>query len=434
MLSVSQVQSGVTSVDLDFALLETAANLVLVRTGGTVPPVSDAFSIGFDIINASDFVYHIEPFAPVSGTIEHTGILSLSTDGNDANAEITIGGFSIGFDASRMSETNSGFFVADSIFDNGLNILFDVGNPTAVNAKARSLDGSADLLVAPEFAAALLSLNLADTNLTGTDVGDTSINADSAFPFGGYVNFNQFVQFQALDEGTTVPNSDVTINGLQLNLLFDETFYLAANPDVAQAVAAGGLASGFDHFRQFGLQEGRNPSMLFDEAFYLSQNPDVAAAVAANGISSGLSHYVSFGAAEGRDPSDFFDESDYLLNNSDVQAAVDAGAFTSGFDHYLEFGSAEGRLPSLLMFQENFYLEENVDVAAAVEAGGFSSGFEHYVRFGQREGRDPSQLFDESAYLGSNLDVAIAVEIGSFSSGFEHFMKFGRAEGRVAIA
>ncbi|MEM1308637.1 MAG: S8 family serine peptidase [Cyanobacteria bacterium P01_H01_bin.153] len=435
MSLTSQVQSGVTSVGLDLALLETAANLVLVSVENTETPVSDDFQVGFGITDASDFVYSISPFAPVSGTIEHTGILNLSIDGNDADAEVSIGNFSIGFDASRVSETNSGFFIADTLSDNGLDILFDIGNPAAVDVNARSLDlNEADLLVAPEFAAALTSLNLAATDLTGADVGDASVNADSNFSFGGYVNFNQFVQFQALDEGITVPNPEVEINGLQLNLLFDETFYLSTNPDVAQVVAAGALATGFDHFREFGLQEGRNPSLLFDEAFYLSQNPDVAAAVAANDLSSGLSHYLSFGSADGRDPSALFDESDYLLNNPDVQAAVDAGAFTNGFDHYLEFGAAEGRLPDLLLFQEGFYLEANADVAAAVEAGSLSSGFEHYVRFGQGEGRDPSQLFDESAYLATNLDVAAAVEAGGLSSGFEHFVKFGRAEGRAAIA
>ncbi|MEM1311080.1 MAG: hypothetical protein AAGF98_16565 [Cyanobacteria bacterium P01_H01_bin.153] len=437
MSLISQVQSGVTSVGLDLTLLETAANLVLVSTENTVPPASGAFQVGLNITDASDLTYSVSPFAPLSGTIEHTGILNLSTDGNDADAEVSIGNFSIGFDTSRVSETNSGFFIADTLSDNGLDILFDIGRLAAVDVTAggRSLDFSnANLLVAPEFATVLTDLDLATTNLMGTDVGNASINADSDFLSGGYVNFNQYVQFQALDEGITLPNPNVAMNGLQLNLLFDETFYLATNPDVAQVVAAGALATGFDHFRQFGFQEGRNPSLLFDETFYLSQNPDVASAVAANNISSGLLHYLSFGSAEGRDPSSFFDESDYLLNNADVQAAVDADAFTNGFDHYLEFGAVEGRLSNLLLFQEGFYLEANADVAAAVEAGSLGSGFEHYVRFGQGEGRDPSQLFDESAYLAANADVAAAVEAAGLSSGFEHFVKFGRAEGRAAIA
>jgi hypothetical protein len=38
---------------------------------------------------------------------------------------------------------------------------------------------------------------------------------------------------------------------------FYEVGYLAANPDVAQAVAAGAIKSGKQHFEEFGAQEGR---------------------------------------------------------------------------------------------------------------------------------------------------------------------------------
>jgi Ca2+-binding RTX toxin-like protein len=38
----------------------------------------------------------------------------------------------------------------------------------------------------------------------------------------------------------------------------------------------------------------------FDEAYYLNNNPDVAAAVARGGIASGLAHYLSSGRSEGR--------------------------------------------------------------------------------------------------------------------------------------
>src|SRR3974390_1838668 len=38
---------------------------------------------------------------------------------------------------------------------------------------------------------------------------------------------------------------------------FDERAYLAANPDVAAAVASGALRSGSAHFRKFGRAEGR---------------------------------------------------------------------------------------------------------------------------------------------------------------------------------
>jgi hypothetical protein len=247
-------------------------------------------------------------------------------------------------------------------------------------------------------------------------------------------NVAQYARFQALDERIQLPLPPATINGIQLALLFDETFYLATNPDVASAVRAGVINSGFDHFRLFGIAEARKPSVLFDEVDYLKAYPDVAIAVSNGRLRSGLEHYLNFGVREGRDPSSAFDEQDYLLANPDVQAAVTQGLFTNGLDHYLEFGAAEGRGPHLFLFQENVYLSRYPDVAQAVKEGSITSGFDHFIIFGQREGRDPSALFNESAYLATNADVANAVDSGLLSSGFEHFIKHGRSEGRTAIA
>lgn len=80
---------------------------------------------------------------------------------------------------------------------------------------------------------------------------------------------------------------------------FNEAAYLAANPDVADAVRRGELRSGFEHYRLYGLAEGR-PGVGFNEAQYLTANPDVAAAVRRGEISSGLEHYRLYGQAEGR--------------------------------------------------------------------------------------------------------------------------------------
>ncbi|NJM09776.1 MAG: hypothetical protein HC883_02455 [Bdellovibrionaceae bacterium] len=85
------------------------------------------------------------------------------------------------------------------------------------------------------------------------------------------------------------------------NALFDEQFYVAVNTDVNKARLAGSIRSGLEHFRLYGLAEGRQIYTRFDEATYLAQNPDVAVAVLMYGnISSGLEHYALYGRAEGR--------------------------------------------------------------------------------------------------------------------------------------
>lgn len=245
---------------------------------------------------------------------------------------------------------------------------------------------------------------------------------------GGFITLEQ--QLQLDQPATPVAVTHPEIGGLALAQIFDESFYLAENPDIAAAIATGDINSAFEHFVVFGISEGRDPSILLDEAFYLATNPDVEAAVQAGSFSSGLEHFLIFGDVEGRDPSSLFDQSDYLINNPDVNDAVLAGAFQSGFEHYVEFGVDEARLPTLSLYNEAFYLENNPDVAAAVDAGAFADGFAHFVSFGQQEGRDPSTLFNQSDYLAANPDVAAAVQAGSFVSGFEHYEIFGRFEDR----
>jgi hypothetical protein len=107
------------------------------------------------------------------------------------------------------------------------------------------------------------------------------------------------------------------IDVLPLAQLYDERYYLSQNPDIA-ALVGSTFSSGFQHFVNFGINEGRNPSVLYNESFYLANNNDVRNAVASGALSSGLSHFLTSGHREGRDPSAFFDQSDYLLNNPGV--------------------------------------------------------------------------------------------------------------------
>ncbi len=84
---------------------------------------------------------------------------------------LDVGNFSIGFDPSRVTETASGFFVADTVSVNAP--LFDISNPDVLEVEDGVLEISgADLLVSPELAAVL-----GDESLTGADVGDARIDA-----------------------------------------------------------------------------------------------------------------------------------------------------------------------------------------------------------------------------------------------------------------
>ena len=129
----AQVRSGVTSVDLDTALLEASANLKLTGANSPGRPVNPSFDVGFPILRTSSFIFQKDPFAPVSGTIEHVGTVTFDAKGT----AVTVGDFEIGFDAARATGGRSGFFVRDTA--GGLGILFAIGAPDEVSVRHPSL-------------------------------------------------------------------------------------------------------------------------------------------------------------------------------------------------------------------------------------------------------------------------------------------------------
>jgi len=166
----------------------------------------------------------------------------------------------------------------------------------------------------------------------------------------------------------------------------------------------------------------------FDETFYLAKNPDVAAVVQSGGLTSGFAHWQQWGQAEGRVGVDaranpLYDEVGYLAMNPDVAAAVESGALRSGYDHYLAYGKAEGRSLTPL-FDSAYYLAKNADVKAA----GLDA-WTHFMNYGWREGRDPSAYLDVSAYLDANADLKAAGV-----NPVAHYLQFGHMEGRMLVA
>lgn len=84
---------------------------------------------------------------------------------------------------------------------------------------------------------------------------------------------------------------------------FDEESYLARNPDVAAAVAAGQIESPHTHFVSKGYFEGRvGGAPMVDAAWYRRRYADVAKELAGGGIASAADHYVDNGAREWRSP------------------------------------------------------------------------------------------------------------------------------------
>lgn len=87
------------------------------------------------------------------------------------------------------------------------------------------------------------------------------------------------------------------------SIFVDESWYLDAHSDVAEAVRQGVLKSAKDHYVAFGYNENRQPySMSVEEDWYLDQYRDVREAVESGVFNSAQEHFNTVGYKEGRHP------------------------------------------------------------------------------------------------------------------------------------
>ena len=148
-----------------------------------------------------------------------------------------------------------------------------------------------------------------------------------------------------LDEGgnlALINRQPDPLTGMQLDAFFDGDFYLASNPDIAEAVANGGVSDPLTHFQRHGQYEGRNPNGFFDTAFYLASNPDVAAGVAEGSVESAVTHFINHGQFDWRSPNPAYSDFAYLVRNPEALDALASGEFTTPVAHFLEVGQDQG--------------------------------------------------------------------------------------------
>jgi hypothetical protein len=85
-------------------------------------------------------------------------------------------------------------------------------------------------------------------------------------------------------------------------LLFNERDYVNFHSDVRKAISEGAYKSGFDHYRNNGIYEGRFPGFDgFSADEYLAINPDVAkSAEGRDKEAVAREHFSRVGFSEGR--------------------------------------------------------------------------------------------------------------------------------------
>ncbi len=93
------------------------------------------------------------------------------------------------------------------------------------------------------------------------------------------------------------------LRGYIEHIYFDENWYLARYPDVANVVAADATLSARDHFVRFGYFENRMPYPIkIDETWYRANYQDVERAILERRYPSAQAHFDRVGYSEGRLP------------------------------------------------------------------------------------------------------------------------------------
>lgn len=135
--------------------------------------------------------------------------------------------------------------------------------------------------------------------------------------------------------------SPVVYNGSQSEieaLCFDARYYADTYPDLK---AAYGYDSArlLNHWKTWGIREGRGASPILDLKYYMENNEDLRKFYGSKNYAGGYQHFLEHGYAEFRASSQYFDGDYYRRNNSDLKS------FDNKFllRHYLVHGIQENR-------------------------------------------------------------------------------------------
>ncbi|MGI2909130.1 proprotein convertase P-domain-containing protein [Tolypothrix sp. VBCCA 56010] len=215
--------------------------------------------------------------------------------------------------------------------------------------------------------------------------------------------------------------------GRSFSLFANLSLYRASNPDLATA----GINTNrqlLDHLQNFGVLEGRQFSEFVDVNFYLDANPDVAQAFS-NNREQALQHLNDNGLSEGRLFSQFFNVDYYKVNNPDL-VAVGLNNNRQLLQHFETYGINENRFFSVF-FDTNYYRNQYADFKAANLNN--RQLFNQFQQNGLGESRASSQYFDVSYYLANNADLRTA-GFNNFQA-YNHFLIYGfPKEGRFGSA
>ncbi|HBN07951.1 MAG TPA: hypothetical protein DD435_04640 [Cyanobacteria bacterium UBA8530] len=216
---------------------------------------------------------------------------------------------------------------------------------------------------------------------------------------------------------------------------YDERKYLDANIDVKGAENMGWFSSGIVHYLTSGQNEGRNPDGNlgfpatmpgFDQAYYLAQHPEVAQAIADGKYQNALQHFAEVGYSEGFKANaagtKVFDEAAYLAANPGVAAVIADGRYPNALEVSLMGSYNQGPKPVVTV-------QEVTAMAQAVAAGKVTlatalASINSLKAIGEQNKNSDYLSEIPKAYLDWDptkgpLTLAQAQEVGALGQGWE---------------
>jgi hypothetical protein len=237
------------------------------------------------------------------------------------------------------------------------------------------------------------------------------------------------------------------------DLAFDEQLFLDNYRLLSADNHAAGNASAKEIYEREAFARLLSPNPQFDEAWYRHEYGDVAEAIAAGEMLSGFAHFCDHGCAEGRMPNGWWMTSrtgrirsilaDGVSVRDELRRDVEAAALMAAMPFIDEklFVRHYGLRPQFVgttktsgieamadEFDPDFYI---ANLPSDETPPSKHAAFGHYLSKGVRLGLSPNPRFDERFYVAYYRDVRDAVRAGKLKCGFQHFVLSGKKEGRL---
>lgn len=164
--------------------------------------------------------------------------------------------------------------------------------------------------------------------------------------------------------GSMVLGSAISSQAAALKDVFDAKYYTVTYKDVSEAFGTDEEAL-YNHFRTYGLTEGRVMNELINVQKYREAYPDLNEAFGDN-WDAYVEHYISHGFAENRNSFGTFDARYYMERYPDLRE-VFGDDILALFRHYITYGRTEGRetffVPTPEPAQEETVTDTNHEVS-----------------------------------------------------------------------